>query len=173
MADRRDRILLVDGNNVIRAHRRYSSQTGDFSTVRSALVADVAAFAQGEYRATVVFDGVGVSGKVGEVERHAGIDVIFSGAGTEADSIIERLAREARQSGERVTVVTSDATTQWTVLGEGVTRMSAVGFVDELAVTDRSWGERTQTSPGKLTLGDRLDPETYERLSRFARGEDG
>lgn len=171
MPRRKTRILIVDGNNVIRASTHYDRFSGDFSSARRALVADVAAFAQGEYQATIVFDGVGISGRSGEVERHAGIDVIFSGVGREADSFIERLAREAREAGTPVTVVTSDQTTQWTVLGEGVTRMSAAGFIDEIRVTDASWGERTQTSPGKLTLGDRLDAETWGKLHRFARGE--
>lgn len=171
MAKRSKKVLIVDGNNVIRSGSHYAHLVDDFTTARRQLVADVAAFAQGTYHATIVFDGVGISGRTGEVESHAGIDVIFSGAAREADAIIERLAREARESGTHVTVVTSDQTTQWTVLGEGVTRMSAAGFIGEVKVTDESWGENKQTSPGKLTVLDQVGREVYDELMRRTRGD--
>ena len=53
--------------------------------------------------------------------------MIFSRYGCEADSVIESLSRAAREAGERVVVVTSDAQMQWTVLGGSVARMSSLG----------------------------------------------
>ena len=53
------RTLIVDGYNVIRRTPPYRqlAEDDDFDAARTALVSDVAAFAHGEWRATVVFDG--------------------------------------------------------------------------------------------------------------------
>jgi hypothetical protein len=54
------RVLIVDGYNVIRStppYREIASQ--DLESARVALISDVAAYAAGEWDATVVFDGGG------------------------------------------------------------------------------------------------------------------
>ena len=69
------------------------------------------------FRATVVFDGHNNPGSDGRPHTIAGVTVIFSRYGCDADSVIESLSRTAREAGDDVVVVTSDAQTQWTVLG--------------------------------------------------------
>ena len=64
MPDQRRELLVVDGYNVIRATERYAHliDEGDadpYLRAREALLADVAAFAQGSYDPVVVFDGAG------------------------------------------------------------------------------------------------------------------
>jgi uncharacterized protein len=165
------RKLIVDGYNVIRQTPPYAHiAEQDFDAARVALVSDVAAFAHGEYAATVVFDAHGNPHSEGQTHHIAGIAVIFSRFGVDADSVIEALSRAARDAGEEVVVVTSDAQMQWTVLGGGVARMSAGEFAGEIRSEDAEWREHAPSGSSKGRLEDRVDQMTRERLSRWARG---
>ena len=172
------KVLLVDGYNVIRTSGLYRNiEVEDFTggeglnPAREKLIADVAVFAQGRYDATVIFDGAGNGGSDGAPRSVAGITVIYSQAGESADSVIEKLATKARDKGREVFVVTSDAQTQWTVLGDHVTRISSLGFAQEVELVNRSWQERNPAPKSKHTLSERIDPKVAERLARFARGD--
>ncbi|MFZ2757262.1 MAG: NYN domain-containing protein, partial [Atopobiaceae bacterium] len=62
--------------------------------------------------------------------------------------------------------VTSDATVQATVYGPGVTRVSSrmlAGEVDQI-VSDNAAAVAERTH-GRMTVEDRLDPETLRRLN--------
>ena len=131
------RILIVDGYNVIRQTPPYSHLAKiDLDSSRVALVSDVAAFAQGEFSATVVFDGHNNPRSNGLAHQVAGVTVVFSRFGVDADSVIESLARAARERGDATVVVTSDAQMQWAVMGGGVGRMSSAEFSGELREGD-------------------------------------
>jgi predicted RNA-binding protein with PIN domain len=167
------RTLIVDGYNVIRQTPPYCDLAeNDLDSARAALVSDVAAFAHGEWRATVVFDGhlnqqsTGVSHEVG------GVTVIFSRCGIDADSVIESLARVSRERNDEATVVTSDAQTQWTVLGGTVARMSSAEFSGELRQGSREWVEHAPAGDMKGRLEDRIAADTKQRMWRWARGLD-
>jgi predicted RNA-binding protein with PIN domain len=172
------KVLLVDGYNVLRSGGAYAHLTADmpdhthdaFNLARQTLISDVATFAGRDFEATVVFDGGGNPASTGEPRAVAGITVIFSSANTSADSVIEGLARAAAERGREVLVVTSDAATQWTVLGNKVTRMSAVGFVEEMNGIQQEIGEVAERQRGKRTLAERLDSDIRETLERMARG---
>ena len=169
--------LIVDGYNVLRSGYRYAALVSDvpdhtsdtFNQAREALLADVATFAQGSYHATVVFDGAGNPFSAGEVKSVAGVDVIFSPAGVTADSVIEGLARTATVQGAEVVVVTSDASTQWTVLKGRVTRMSAAGFCDEMRDLSEELNSCAELAQPKNTLAARLDASTRVALERWIR----
>jgi len=175
----RKRILIVDGFNVLRSGSRYKrivAPTPDwdhdvFNRARETLVNDVVNFAGREYRATIVFDGGGNIESTGEARSVGGVRVMFSPAGSVADTVIEKLAREGRNNGYEVMVVTSDATIQDTVFGLGVDRMSAEGFSMEV---DRYYDEvRLDETPKvseKRTLAGRLDPATLEKLKALRDG---
>ncbi|MDR1015623.1 MAG: NYN domain-containing protein [Coriobacteriales bacterium] len=175
------RLLLVDGYNVLRSGSAYAHLTEGvpdhthdaFNVARQALVTDVATFAGREYEATVVFDGGGNPHSTGEARKVAGIQVVFSSAGVSADSVIEELARAAAGQGREVLVVTSDAATQWTVLGRKVTRMSAAGFAEEMQGIRRDIEEAVCEQAGKRTLAGRLDEDVRAALERMARGGKG
>ena len=165
------RTLIVDGYNVIHATPPYNLLAEeDLDAARAALVSDVSAFAHGEWRATVVFDGHNNPSSDGVSHEVAGVTVVFSRFGVDADTVIESLARAARQSGEETCVVTSDAQTQWTVLGGTVTRMSSSEFTGELTVGSREWEEHSPNGSRKVRLEDRVDADTREQLWRLARG---
>jgi predicted RNA-binding protein with PIN domain len=101
----------------------------------------------------------------------AGITVVFSRYGLEADSVIEGLARAARERGDEAVVVTSDAQTQWTVMGGGVGRMSSAEFSGELRDGDAQWREHAPAGSMRSRIEQRIDPVTAETLARWARGE--
>ncbi|MCL2757006.1 MAG: NYN domain-containing protein [Coriobacteriia bacterium] len=186
-------LLLVDGYNVLRSSGLYeefyaaASETGfsagqkpapsadysydTFNAVREALIGDVAVFAHRRYEATVVFDGAGNPSSVGSRTDVGGVGVIFSSANTSADSTIEELARRAAEAGRDVLVITSDAATQWTVIGKRITRMSAAGFADEMRALRKATVNEIKAVAKKNTLGERIDEQTREKLARLARGQ--
>lgn len=164
------KILLVDGYNVIRCTPPYRHiAEDDLAAAREALVTDVAAYAQGEWNATIVFDGGNNPRSDGVPHRIAGITVRFSPHGHTADSVIEGLARIAREKGACVDVVTSDAQTQWTVMGEKVARRSAVEFSKELRIDEADWREQTPAGSATSRVEDRIDPDVRAVLERWAR----
>lgn len=167
------RSLIVDGYNVLRSTSRYASLYGrDIDAARERLVTDVAAFAvTGGWDAKVVFDGALNPSSTGEDHEIAGIHVVFSAYGREADSVIEVMASRDITSYREVTVVTSDAETQWVVLGLGATRMSSAAFAAELGDVDLEWRASNPSGSSSVTLDQHLDEATRSALSRWARGQ--
>jgi len=167
------RLLLVDGYNVIRQTPPYRELAEvDLETARAALVSDVAAFADREFEATVIFDGHGNPLSTGVPHKVASVTVVFSKYGVDADAVIESLARAARQRGDETVVVTSDAQMQWTVMGGSVSRMSSPEFAGELRARDAQWREHSPAGSRSVRLEDRVGATTKERLARWARGEE-
>lgn len=172
-------VLIVDGYNVIRNNERYAGLGADYASgegwnaAREALINDAAQVALGTYEhCTVVFDGAGNPNSTGEVSREAGIDVIFSPAGKSADTVIERLAHEARERGLEVVVVSSDFTIQTTVFGGGVTRMSAAGFGIDSELAESDWRQAAdEGSNERRTVADRIDADVLAQLNAMVKGE--
>ena len=177
------KVMLVDGYNVLRAGGYYAHLTKDtpdhsqdaFNAAREALLSDVASFAGREFAATVVFDGGGNPGSEGTTRSFGLVEFLFSPHGVSADTVIENLTKQAVNLGKEVLVVTSDATLQWTVFGRTVTRMSAAGFCEEMDSLRKDFNgyikEDIAQSAGKNILADRIDPEVSSKLERFVRGD--
>lgn len=167
-------LLVVDGYNVIHAAPRYEHLIFDrsddpysndvYDRARTALIADVAAFAQRRYEPVIVFDGAGNVSADRPNLPQAGVRIEFSPTGVSADTVVQRLCTEARESGRACTVVTSDGTIQATVMGKGVTRISARMFVEEMRLFDADVKEAEEAPQVKLTLGSRLSPDTLAKL---------
>ena len=165
------RVLVVDGYNVIMSAVRYKSLAEeDMEAARAALVGDVAATALGESVALVVFDGAGNPGSDGTPHHVPGAAVVFSPYGTDADTVIESIVHKHRERGDEVIVVTSDAQTQWAVMGPGVSRASSSEFVDSLATGSAEWREHNPSGSRKATLDTRIDAGVRDALARWARG---
>ncbi len=169
-------VLLVDGYNLIRSSGAYDDiEVEDYSDdplnrAREKLIADIAAFAQGKYEATIVFDGGGNPMSYGKPTKVAGITVIFSPTNTEADQVIERLSFKARNSEREVLVLSSDWAVQNATFKDGVTRMSAVGFSHEIDEVRDECIQNLSTS-SKNTVADRINPSVRAKLEAMARGE--
>lgn len=161
------RELIVDGYNVLHGVPRYRTLLRrDLAAARDRLVDDIASFAAGEWRAAVVFDGASRADDMPEPDV-AGVRVLFSPEGVDADTVVEELARAVRDRGGEAVVVTSDATTQWTVFGGRVVRMSAREFAVELAgeAADRH-GHAPAPRPNSAIDG-RIDAGTRSALLRL------
>lgn len=164
-------VYVIDGYNVVLSDDRYRDIADrDIDAARARLVSDVAAYVHGEASAVVVFDGA--SNPVSDGSRHdvAGVDVIFSPFGHDADSVIEQIIAERTLSGDQVKVVTSDAQTQWVALGHGALRISSASFVNrarEEALDSESHHTRGSS---RKALDERIDPAVRDALARWARG---
>jgi predicted RNA-binding protein with PIN domain len=160
------RHLIVDGYNLLMGSPRYAADTArDIDAARERLIADLGARATAGERITVVFDGASNPVSDGEPRSIAGVSVVFSPSGTDADSVIEALASQAREAGESTVIVTSDAATRWTSSGGSVTVMRAGVFARDLDDDEREWRERrTGSGRGRSTVSDRLGHEVRTRL---------
>lgn len=165
------KVLVVDGYNVIRATAPYREIAAeDLASAREALVSDVAAYSHGEWQTTIVFDGGGNPHSDGVPHHVLGMTVVFSKSGTTADSVVESLARNSREQGHQVEVVTSDAATQWTVFGGTVARRSSAEFSSELRAGEADWREANPSGRAASRLEERIDPQIRAVLERWARG---
>ena len=139
-------LLVVDGYNVIHCTPRYEKLVYDHSDdpyssdihdmARTALINDVAAFAQGRYEAVIVFDGAGNISNERPNLPARGVRIEFSPTGVSADTVVQKLCIEAREEGRACSVVSSDGTIQAVVMGKGVTRISSRMLVDEIKQID-------------------------------------
>jgi predicted RNA-binding protein with PIN domain len=142
-------LFLFDGYNLFNA--------GDFRDPGE-LVDLLASYVAGQgVRGVVVFDGVGQERDVGP------LSVRFA---SHADDLLERLAAEHRLT-ERVCVVSSDDAVR-RVSGQEVRKLTSKGFLADLVRTEHR--DHEQRGSGSR-VGDRLDPETRERLERLRRGQ--
>ncbi len=142
-------LYLFDGHNLLHA--------GEFSG-HDELVDTLAGYVAGRgARGVVVFDGRGGDREVGPLSvRYA----------AHADDVLERLAAEHR-AGEQVCLVSSDAAVRG-VSGQEVRKLSSRLFLMELE-PERHRDHEHRGAGSRV--GDRLDPETRERLERLRRGE--
>ncbi|MBQ9069567.1 MAG: NYN domain-containing protein [Eggerthellaceae bacterium] len=173
MANRRKKLLIVDGYNVLRSGSRYThlrdnpDYTDDrLNKSREALLNDTIAYMGRDYEeAIIVYDGGDNSLSAGSDERIGDVRVIFTSAGVTADQRIEKLAYDARERGWEVVVVSSDAGVQDTVFGGGVDRMSSNGFSRESELLDEE--TRLDESPKvavKHKVAERIDPAVADKL---------
>ena len=171
-------LLVVDGYNIIHATPKYERLVYDHSddpyssdvydAARTAMIADVAAFAQGSYEAVIVFDAAGNVSDMRPNIPQAGCRIEFSPTGVSADTVVQQLCTEARESGRACSVVTSDGTIQATVMGKGVTRISARMLVEEIDQIDHEIERVQEEAPAmKMTMGDRLSPEARAKLAKL------
>jgi predicted RNA-binding protein with PIN domain len=166
--------LIIDGYNVIFQAAPYAKLANDdeWDRARDALISDVASYVKPQFRVTVVFDGTHNPLAEGEPTEHLGVTVVFSPYGKTADTVIERLVKLSQSRGEQIEVVSSDATLQWTALGEGVVRRSAREFAETLHFGYGEW-ERERDAPVKrYTLADRVNPAGAELLRRIRDNSD-
>jgi predicted RNA-binding protein with PIN domain len=164
------RNLIVDGYNLLMGSPRYATDASrDLDAARERLIADLGARAAEGERVTLVFDGASNPGSDGGPRQIGGLTVIFSPSGTDADSVIESLASEAREAREPTTIVTSDAATRWAAMGGSVTVTRATAFSKELDDDERGWRE-AQAGVGRSrhTVSDRLEGDVRTRLDTMA-----
>lgn len=180
-------LLVVDGYNVIYGTERYKALIDEhagagaladvaslsrdpyghdpFDSARAALLADVAAYAQGTYDAIIVYDAAGNLSEERPNYSRAGVRVVFSKMGEPADTVIERLVTKARFNNRDVLLVTSDNTIRFTVGGIPVTAISSQLLAADIEVVEKeAHVARVERTHMRMTLEDRLDPSAREKL---------
>lgn len=174
MGKPRSKLLIVDGYNVIRSGSRYKriafpDYTDDVLNVaRECLANDVVSFIDANTEAIIVYDGTQRHGQRPGDQTVGGIRIMFSASGVTADSVIERLAHDAKERDIETLVISSDATIQDTVFGGGVNRMSAEGFCQEMEREEDSRSELKSLKPTrKSTIADRIPAETLAKLNEL------
>jgi predicted RNA-binding protein with PIN domain len=139
-------VVLVDGYNVIKNNLMFQTLVGDnLAYARELLIKQL----KNLYRSTsqqiiVVFDGQGSREQVMHDEH---IRIIFSRHGESADSVIARLAAEARAAKQEVKMYSDDEEVRSSVVEQG-------GHVD---------------STGHLTRNLTAAPRNVEYLARYRR----
>lgn len=125
--------LLVDGYNIIFAWEDLKDLAKeDLHGARTRLM-DILSNYQGYHQCEVilVFDAYKVKGNPGSTEKYQGIYVVYTKERETADTYIEKTTHEIAKH-HQVTVATSDGLEQMIVIGEGATRMSAMGLREEV-----------------------------------------
>ena len=144
---------------------------GEWDLARDALISDIASYAGKQFEATIVFDGKNNPVSERKESSMLGVRVIFSDYGKSADSVIERLAKQAVSERSEVELVSSDALIQWTALGKGVVRRSAAEFAEQLSFGYSEWERKRDAPPKRSTLNSRISPKEAELLRRIRDGE--
>lgn len=117
------RDILVDGYNVILRDASFqSARQRSFEAARHALITQlISRYRHTPHRVTVVFDGDAPQEQSTHQQR---VRIIFSRAGESADSVIARLAAQARTEGREVEMFSDDLEVQHAVKSAGGTAQS-------------------------------------------------
>jgi len=110
--------ILVDGYNVIKNNLMFQAlETKNLAEARTLLVRQLKnRYRHTTHRVIVVFDG---SDKIEQVSHDDHIRIIFSCYNQTADSVIARLAVEARKAGRKVEMYSDDVEVQHNVVAQG------------------------------------------------------
>lgn len=125
--------LLIDGYNIIFAWKELKELANDnLQAARDVLIDKIANY-QGyrQINIIVVFDAYKVANNTGEIVKYNGVDIVYTKEAETADTYIERVTHELGKK-YRVTVATSDHHEQCIIWGNGATRLSAQGFIEEI-----------------------------------------
>ena len=129
----KENCILVDGYNVIHAwpHLR-ELMALNIGSARDRLIEEMSNY-QGYVGGTLilVFDAYKVRGNAGSVEKHDNVFVVYTKEAETADQYIEKTVHEMA-SKYRITVATSDGLEQMIIWGDGATRMSSLGLLEDL-----------------------------------------
>ncbi len=158
--ERKDQYLLVDGYNIIFAWQDLKELAETNIEGARGKLLDVLCNYQGyrKMKLIVVFDAYKVQGNPGAVQQYHNISVVYTKEAETADSYIEQTVHKIGKLYD-VTVATSDALEQLIIMGQGGTRMSAQGLLEEIIEVTQEIRDNhiVQQKVEKLqTLGDVL-----------------
>jgi predicted RNA-binding protein with PIN domain len=139
--------VIVDGYNVIHAWPQLKRLLGDASleAARDKLVDRLSVFGMVEGAdVTVVFDAHHSTARTNSQATVEGVHVIFTRKGHSADHAIERIAYEASQVGDVITVATSDRFQRDLVRGMGGAVISAEELERRVIAAEEEMGRRVQ-----------------------------
>jgi predicted RNA-binding protein with PIN domain len=139
--------VIVDGYNVIHAWPQLKRLLGDASleAARDKLIDRLSLFGMvAGADVTVVFDAHHSTARSNSQENVEGVHVLFTRKGHSADHAIERIAYEASQVGDVITVATSDRFQRDLVRGMGGAVISAQELERRVIEAEEEMGRRVQ-----------------------------
>ncbi|GCE48885.1 putative RNA-binding protein with PIN domain [Thermosporothrix hazakensis] len=133
--------ILVDGYNVIKNNEMYRQlELKRLALARETLIRNLKnRYLHYDGRVTVVFDG---SDKREQVTHEEHICVIYTRYGETADSVIVRLAAEARAAGRKVMMYSDDAEVKEAVTEQGGKSHSTGTLTNHLSAPPRDLARR-------------------------------
>jgi predicted RNA-binding protein with PIN domain len=139
--------VIVDGYNVIHAWPELKRLlTGaSLEAARERLIERLSVFGMvAGADVTVVFDAHHSAARMNSEQTVDGVRVVFTRKGHSADHIIERMAYEASQAGDVITVATSDRFQRDLVRGMGGAVISALELERRVIEAESEMGRRVQ-----------------------------
>jgi predicted RNA-binding protein with PIN domain len=139
--------VIVDGYNVIHAWPQLKRLLGEASleAARDKLVERLSVFGMvAGADVTVVFDAHHSTARTNSEELVEGVHVLFTRKGHSADHAIERIAYDAAQAGDAITVATSDRFQRDLVRGMGGAVISALELERRVVDAEQELGRRVQ-----------------------------
>jgi predicted RNA-binding protein with PIN domain len=139
--------VIVDGYNVIHAWPQLKRLLGDASleAARDKLIERLSVFGMvAGADVTVVFDAHHSTARTNSEELVDGVHVLFTRKGHSADHAIERIAYDASQAGDAITVATSDRFQRDLVRGMGGAVISALELERRVIEAETELGRRVQ-----------------------------
>jgi predicted RNA-binding protein with PIN domain len=137
--------VIVDGYNVVHAWPELKRLLGSASleAARDKLIARLSVFGMvAGADVTVVFDAHHSTARANSEEMVDGVRVLFTRKGHSADHVIERIAYEASQSGDIITVATSDRFQRDMVRGMGGAVIDALELERRVVDAENEMGRR-------------------------------
>lgn len=137
--------MIVDGYNVIHAWPQLKRLLTEASleAARDKLVDRLAVFGMiAGAEVTVVFDAHHSTARSNSEETVEGVRVLFTRKGHSADHAIERIAYEASNAGDVITVATSDRFQRDLVRGMGGAVISALELERRVVDAEKELGRR-------------------------------
>ena len=139
--------VIVDGYNVIHAWPQLKRLLSDASleAARDRLIERLSVFGMVVGAdVTVVFDAHHSAARNNSQETVEGVKVLFTRKGHSADHAIERMAYDASQAGDVITVATSDRFQRDLVRGMGGAVISAQELERRVTDAEEDLGRRVQ-----------------------------
>jgi predicted RNA-binding protein with PIN domain len=161
--------LFIDGYNIINQWQYYKD-IRNIANSRNKLIELLIEYqAYTGLKVIVVFDAHLVKGSLEKMEKHAGVEVVYTKEHETADSYIEKQLDKIGRY-ERVQVATSDGAIQQIVISRGGTRISAHEMILEIENTKKDIRTKTEKPRQKGTNIDLvLDSDTLEKLEKLRR----
>ena len=167
-----ERLLIVDGYNVINARRDGGQMdSGSLADAREKLIGELMDYAgYSDQRVILVFDAW-MSDRLARTEEKRGaVTVVYTQKGEIADRYIERLcdalAADIELHRLEVRVASSDALEQTIVLGRGAARMSSRELVMEMSRLRADGIRRVIERPAvrRTPIAERLPEDVRKKL---------
>ncbi len=164
--EKKEQYLLVDGYNIIFAWEELKQLADTNIEGARGKLMDILSNYQGfkKIHLILVFDAYKVKGNPGTIQTYHNISVVYTKEAETADAYIEKTVHNMGRNYD-VTVATSDALEQLIIMGQGATRMSAKGLLQEIIETNRDIQEehlKIQKTDKINTLGDKMPLQSID-----------